>query len=500
MVAQGSDRSIDGIQIREVNGKRSSQQLGKNVFSAAARAVDGSLADRIQKQQDWRKNYLRPVRETVEAGAISPKDALLIASEGLKALSGNVTFSRKGEESTITEAFGRYEEPLLQTAVIEGQQEPEGHLAIPYKGRHLTGNALRVQLETWQEAGTIEPSCADAVGLVLSNPEWLDLSDTHIALLGAAAEMGPLEMLCRWRANVVAVDLPHRFLWERIVGFARKGSGRLLAPVPSIPTSDHELLDSAGADLLTRTPEIRTWLLGLDQPFVVGNYAYADGSDFVRVAAALDALTSSLLHERHGLSVSYLATPTDVYAVPPEVVDAAHAGSERKGIIGPTLRTLSRKRLYKPNYSYMVEGEHPQRWGISDCLVVQQGPNYALAKMIQRWRAITAREEGHLTSANVAPATRTASVVKNKVLSSAYRGASSFGVEVFEPDTSRALMAALLVHDLRNPESPASPQVPLTHPFALFAHGAAHGGLWRMPFEPRSVLPLAVIGGLVKRH
>ncbi len=92
-------------------------------------------------------------------------------------------------------------------------------------------------------------------------------------------------------------------------------------------------------------------------------------------------------------------------------------------------------------------------------------------------------------SANVAPATRTRSVTKNRVLAAAYAGAHRFGVEVFAPETSRALMAALLVHDLRRPPAP------LAHPDDLFVESAAHGGFWRVPYAPRSVLTLAAAAG-----
>jgi hypothetical protein len=128
--------------------------------------------------------------------------------------------------------------------------------------------------------------------------------------------------------------------------------------------------------------------------------------------------------------------------------------------------------------------------GIADVLVPQQGPNYTLAKRLQRWRATAAQADGHLVSANVAPATHTRSVTKNRLLAAAYAGAGRFGVEVFAPQTSRVLMAALLVHDLRV-QAPAP-----THPDDLFAAAAAHGGLWRVPYSPRSVLGLAAVTGL----
>jgi hypothetical protein len=124
--------------------------------------------------------------------------------------------------------------------------------------------------------------------------------------------------------------------------------------------------------------------------------------------------------------------------------------------------------------------------------VPQQGPNYALAKRLQRWRAAAARDEGVQVSLNIAPPTRTRSVLKNRLLATAYTGARRFGVEVFEPATSNVLMAALLVHDLRTSPEPTG----RVHPFAAEAQAAAHGGLWRQPYSPRSVLGLAVLVGV----
>jgi hypothetical protein len=86
--------------------------------------------------------------------------------------------------------------------------------------------------------------------------------------------------------------------------------------------------------------------------------------------------------------------------------------------------------------------------------------------------------------------TRTRSVLKNRILAAAYAGAHVFGVEVFEPATSNTLMAALLVHDLRNPAPPRE------HPWRDEAAAAAHGGVWRVAYAPRSALGLAALVGL----
>jgi hypothetical protein len=226
---------------------------------------------------------------------------------------------------------------------------------------------------------------------------------------------------------------------------------------------------------------------------------YADGANFLRLAAGVDALVESILTTRPDVSHAYLATPTDVFAVPEQIANAAARNRSGRSPARTTLHAVTGGRLYTPNYERLIEGEEGRRWGISNALVPIQGPNYALAKSLQRWRAIIAREEGALSSATVAPASRTRSVVKNKMLAAAYRGAPAYGLEIFEPETARALTAALLVHDLRNPSAAARPDAQLSHPYDLFVDGALHGGMWRLGYEARSVLPLALLKGFVKR-
>ncbi len=104
-----------------------------------------------------------------------------------------------------------------------------------------------------------------------------------------------------------------------------------------------------------------------------------------------------------------------------------------------------------------------------------------------------ARDGGTVVSLNVAPPTRTRSVTKNRVLAAAYAGSHRFGVEVFEPATCRTLMAALLVHDLH---AGGPGQV---HPWQDEADAAAHGGLWRSAYAPRSALGIAALLGGLRR-
>ncbi|HEX3906427.1 MAG TPA: hypothetical protein VHW92_00695, partial [Mycobacteriales bacterium] len=87
------------------------------------------------------------------------------------------------------------------------------------------------------------------------------------------------------------------------------------------------------------------------------------------------------------------------------------------------------------------------------------------------------------------------SVTKNRILGAAYTASSRLGVEAFEPPTSSALMAAVLVRDLCDPTAAAHPATVLPGGEDLFMDAAAHGGVWRLPWEPRSVLPIAVLLG-----
>jgi hypothetical protein len=487
-----------GVQFSSIEGRRSSQRAGKTAFADAVASVAPSLSRSIERTKDWRKNYIRSVRHVVVAGAASAKNALTIASEGLDSVNRNLVYTSNGDDQQLREVFRSTRQHSFHTVVVDGRGERASRLEVPYRGQRLSQDALMRQLDTWERQGVMESSAVEALRLVNENPEWLDLSDRYFVLLGAASEMGPLEALCTWGANVVAVDLPRRHIWDHIIEAARAGSGRVTVPVRAETKDLDSLRANAGLDLLTEGPQAKAWLQGFDRSFTIGNYAYADGVDFARLAAAVDALVVELLEANRTTSLAYLATPTDVFAVPQEIVEAA-IHRRAKSTLRRTLGTVTGSRLYAPNYSQTVNGEGGRVWGISDCLVPIQGANYALAKWIQRWRALLAREDGSLSSANVAPATHTRSVVKNRMLAAAYLGAPSFGVEIFESATSRAVMAALLVHDLRNPNATANPATQLEHPFDVFVDAAIHGGIWQLPYEPRSVLPLALLLGMIKR-
>jgi hypothetical protein len=499
-------KSAQGADFPERKGKRSSMRLGKRVFAGCVRDADPELAAQIDSIGNWREDYAGPCRDVVGVAATSHDNALHAATTGLRILHEEFVFGRDGQEQNLAQAVA---DPnvtgFAHVAVIGSKDLKKPALVLPYHGRLLAGSELRAQLAKWAKDGIAEPTFETALGNVLDNPEWLDLTGVHVALLGAGAELGPLRQLLQWGADVWAVDLPRPEVWQRLIAAAVDSPGVLHVPVPAggpLPESeDHDgLAQIAGANIITQTPELRRWLDLITEPFVLANYGYADGALNVRLSMACDAIAADIIAKRDDVMLSFLATPTDAFAVPASAMEMARERWHENMLARAARRPLSVAGLFQPNYQHSVTNQLGDEVGIADCIVPQQGPNYLLAKRLQRFRAVTARAAGIRVSLNVAPATRTVSVVKNKALAAAYEGADQFGIEVFAPETCNTVMAAAMIRDLRDPTSLTNPQIPVTNPMDLFSDAANHGGLWRVAYDPRSVLGVAAVVGMVLHY
>ncbi len=493
------------------DGERSTSATGRAIFADCARVIDPELAARIEHTRDWRTGYLTPLRDIIVSATSSPTAALSVAEQGLASAYRRFRLNRSGTEYSLPEAMQTFTSPAFASVEVRGHATRERDISVPYRGRRLFGDELRAQIDAWVRDGIAEPGFGTAMHMVLDNPDWLDLADVDVAVLGASAEMGPTRSLLRWGARIHAVDLPRPALWEKLIQTTRSTAGSMRIPIaldaegqpPFVvgglvhPDDDSTLTQHAGADLLTQSPEIRTWLDVIDQPFVLGTYAYADGATHALLSMAADMIAADLISRRDDLTLAFLATPTDVFMVPIEAVTEAQRRWDSRGFAALFQAPLRMAGQFEPNYPHVYVTPEGREIGINDSLIPQQGPNYALAKRIQRWRALDSRANGIPVSLNLAPATRTQSVIKNRALAAAYAGAGRFGVEIFEPATSTVLMAALLVHDLRNPASVANPATSLANPMDQFSAAANHGGLWRTAYSPRSVLGIAALMGLL---
>lgn len=479
-------RSDLRIDLPEVDGARSSSAFGRAVVADALRAADAVGAAAVERETNWRSGYLTHFKRLIEAEVANPPIATTIAHGGLASVRDRMQVDL-GEERRSLATLLDTESPTASTdaltsQTVSGTAAPETELTLPYGGRRLRGDELRTQLDVWAAGGVLEPGVQHAIGEVIDHPEWLSLPGKSLVALGASAEMGPLRSILRWGGHVVAVDLARPALWRDVLTLASDSAGSLTYPV-----SGSGRAHLAGADILHDLAEVTRWIGGQDGHLVLGNYLYADGVVNLRLAAAADALTVHLQHSRGDLSMGWLATPTDTFAVPATAVAAATAEYERRTMLRrlrPVTRMASRGRLLQRNYA---PGEDP---GINDSIVPQQGPNYLLAKRVHRWRATAARADGVPVSMNVAPPTRTRSVLKNRLLAAAYSGAHRFGITVFAPSTSATLMAALLVHDLYADPTPQDTA------WGEEAVRSLHGGLWRGGYDPRSALGIAMVLGL----
>jgi len=505
--ANTSTEPATGVSFPEsTEGKRSSTDAGKQILAEAVRRIDAQAAEALLAERNWRQRYPAHLVHQEKLAAREAAAATNIAADGLKAVHNNFEFARDDMVLPLGQAMDELAEPRLRTAMVRGKLQFAGpRLQIPYRGERLSGDKLLRQLDQWSHRGIIEPSHAEAIRTVMRNTEWLDLSERTFILLGAAAEIGPLAFLAAHRANIVAADVGRPQVWARVLELVARSPCVLHVPVREpcrTEISDNELAQRAGADLLRETPELGAWLESFENPAAVGCYAYLDGKDHVRVSVAMDALVQRLHAKGSRAAFAYLASATDAFAVPEEAARCAHERYGGRGLLGlwqSPVRWMTRERLYAPNIPDWVTTETGQRYGMYDGLVVRQGPNYALAKRIQKWRALMARTTGHRASANVAPASMTGSVISNRAFAAAYAGARHYGAEIFAPETTNALMGVLLVHDLCSESSVANPDTPLSNPLELFMSGANHGGLWRSPLQIRSVLDVAAVRGLLSR-
>ena len=496
--------SLDGLQfpLDPDTGKASSSDVGKAIISEALSIVDHDTAQQILHEKNWRKNYPHYFKRLVSQGIRSVNNPITIAKQGLHKAQHSFVFYRQGKQYLLKDVMDMPNIATLHTVKIQGQSNAPVEWYVPYHGQKLQGQALLTQIEQWQQRGIIEASHAEALRDVLAHPEWFDLSDQTMVLFGAGSEAGPLSWLSKWKANIVAVDLPNSKVWQRILNTVQQGNATLYAPSLQQQTEDasiEHLSQQLGANLLTQIPEIGHWLVQNPQQLNLAAIAYLDGEKHVRVSMAMDSIMHYVSSQKPDSSLMYMCTPTDVYAVPKEVIEAAAYKHQQRSnvekILSKSISTLSMKHLFKHPSAELIASDNGQAYGIADCLVVEQGPNYALAKRLQQWRATLARHQGQKVSINIAPSTTTHSVTKNPLLKAAFNGADLFDVEAFAPETTNAIMAALWIHDLRNPHAVSNPDTPLHHPLQLMMEGANHGGLWRVAYLARTALPFAAIYG-----
>lgn len=348
---------------------------------------------------------------------------------------------------------------------IEGGYTPSNFAAFKKRQPSLSGDALAAKLDAWASYGTIEPDAAEAIKSICcsgksiqDNKKW---KNTYFVIIGAYSQMGPYETLLMLGANVIAIDIPKSLgrptradksknsaveAWKTLVAIAEKHPGKLWVP---IATSDSATeiaeasVENFGANLAGTPRAIAEALSNLHTSlpgkptFVIGNYTYLNGDLHVKLSLASDAIIAKMTEVHPSTGCAFLCTPTDLHCIP----DAARDAAKRNGAglfatpYALLCKVLSMGKFLQSNVNPKV-GQHAFVDGIS----VAQGPNYALAKRLQHWRAQIMAYNGKIVSSNIAPSTATVSVLQNKTFGWAYGG-----MPFFKPYVARCLVVSCFV-------------------------------------------------------
>ncbi len=467
------------------DGKASTILIAREILASAAEAADKSLATRIRSEEDWRAAYARYGVPVMLAGLKSRDTVLAMARSGLAYAHSAVQFARDGRSTPLADAspgpgyFG--------TETVQGSAPLVEKFRVPSEGRVLEGGELERELLRWRDRHLAEPACIEALLGFVKNPSALDLRGKTVVLLGAGAEVGPLRPLLEWGATVVAVDLDRPEVAERIASIAKGTAGKVILPKLSAGSR------APGANLLTEMPEIAAWLSGLGKIDIIGAYAYLDGEKHVRVTLAMDRIVETVSAANPAAMVAYLMTPTEVFSVPAATAGHTRRAFESRNLLARPVRALTGGRFFESNVraDTIMDGE-PH--AVIDSVEARQGPNYLAAKRLQRWRVFLAQAEGRPVSCNVAPMTRTKSVLSNRMYAAGYRGTRPLGIETFDAATTNTVMAALLVHDLNRPRTGEAS----SHPERILRDRAFHGGLWTCPYQLRTIIEAGVAAGFLR--
>jgi len=528
-------------------GGRKSTPFGKAIISKALGAAkDAEGCKKCAGERVWRFKYNQHFMRLVRSSLVTPEASLAAAKAGIEFFYSTFEFASPSDPSKIVSFADnlRDNQGTFETGVVRGEATRATQAyGVPYNGGWhpaaskapsaekdvLTGDALKQQLSKWVDGGVIE---ADAAAGVAWTADYFakgkDLSDTYFVMIGAGSAMGPFPKLLALGGNVVALDIPGKWgkgskrpasgLWERLIGTARRSPGGSITFPLSKPqkacASDMDLYEAAGCNLMEQPAEVANWLEAWQKTIpakarvVIGNYTYLNGENHVKLSLCADACIERLRKVRPSTAVAFLCTPTDIHVVPREAAEAAKtAYGSGLGPLGleklVNVVTLGKKLV--SNVLPPVKSKEHGDIFLVDGMSVAQGPNYALAKRLQHWRAQVAFSEGATVSTSVAPSTATISVIQNKTFGWAYGGMPYFGYEIFKQDTTNAVMAALLIHDVLNDLSPKNPanakKLGVTNSLELFKSQGVHGGLWRSPYKLDTIgeVSVAIYFGLFGR-
>ena len=465
--------------VRLPSGASASSALFRLLQDACARFPSLAAARLPESSKQFRRSYPEDLVR-FEAVRLASADRSAIAAFLVEASHAALVAGAADAERPLAEAVRAATEPIATDVTRlagTGRLVP----AIPYRGTLHRGAGLRALIEDLAGRDLLgAPAQAALHWLVdhaLDEAGELDLGERRFALLGAGAELAPTTLLLEAGAEVLWID---RAAPPETLGKDSALSGRL-----RLPRAPIDLLECPEAAVATLRQFAESG------PIDLGLYAYAPGAGREwRLEAAMNAIVDAL--PRGALrSVSLLVSPTAPLP------------------LGPGERAARERHLLaRPAWQRMLGGlgllgsRAPVRVGdveVPRLVVALQGASYQAAQYLEkvlaaeRWLARP--ERSFSVSTNVAGISQTRSL-SHPLFEAAYAGAAAFGVETFQPETTRSLNGLLTLHDLLNANAPGAPGA--TDADALLAQ-RFHGGFHVVPNAVDPSLRVAAGIGLVKQ-
>ncbi len=484
------------------SGERvNSTEFAKALLASATEPFDGTLANRIRAEGNWRKNYQRYFYAVGRTEFSDRNAGFEISKSGLDQL-GSLIVNQNGHSLSALAKAGFATKALVRTIRIKGEGVPQNYWTE-------SKQSLSAVARSWHERGLAEADVVHAFEFLEQNPQLPIAGDLLVALAGNA-ELSATRDWLSLGGRVAVIARPNPSAWRELIQFARTSAGELLIPVSSTQqvsndSTDEQIAAIAGINFVDEIEQAASWihdLSRLDARLVLASYAYVGGSKQIIAQAAQDALIAIACENlaKAKVALSWLATPLDIVNAEPPIAEKQFAAYAIRSAVEKARdgfwSLFGHLKAAAPDT--IVDGA--ETFAIFDASSVRQGSSYLLAKHSEKWRALVAARQGHLTSFTVAPPAKTRSVLRVKILAKTYRGLWRFGVEPFSAAATSRAMALILLRNLHDPKSPAAPQNSAKSPLAMVSATAIHGGVWRLGYHPESIwVPATVLGWLAKK-
>lgn len=493
-----SDRSaVESPSQRPSPSSRDSRSLGVQFAEGltASALLHGLLRKAVQRFPEleasrvpadaasFRGDYAETLVRFEAARVVSESRTAIAASIADDAYAALSFVSEDGSVTPLAALFTKPAAPFDTTRVdFPGAAGLRPRVA--YKGREFQGAALRELGQALVDRSLATGAAAESLGSIAaladaSERGAIDLSGRRVVVLGANAELSPVPMLLEAGADVLWIDLAapgaHILNSTAFAGsltYVDLPADLLLAPHRIAATIDI-FADGAPIDV------------------VLAAYAPAGGREW-RLQAAMNAIVRAI-NPSQLRGVGLYISPTAPSVLQPSDTDAAAKRAEKAPAWQRALAAAGALRR-----APFVNGDMQ----VARSLVGIQGVSYQAAQYVEKILAaerfaILGTRNGITpprVSANVAPITSTKSL-EHPLFQAGFIGASHLGVEVFAPETTRALSGLLLLSDLlaKSDRAPVS-----EHPQSVFMH-QVHGGVFSMAYGLNEAIRVAAVLGMTSR-